>query len=138
MSLLKRASALVPLALAAYMVPAPLFVPIAQAQTTKPPNIVVIMGDDIGWSNIGAYNQGLMATKTPSLDKLACGRHPIYRLLRRGQLHGGSSGVCHRSATNPHWVDHGGAGGRHCRYAGSRANDSHGPQVNGLCHRSVR
>jgi arylsulfatase len=25
------------------------------------PNILVIMGDDIGWSNIGAYNQGLMA-----------------------------------------------------------------------------
>ena len=46
-------------------------IPLAQAQTTKPPNIVVIMGDDIGWSNIGAYNQGLMATKTPSLDKLA-------------------------------------------------------------------
>ena len=70
MSLLKRASALVTLALAAQMMPAP-FVSNAQAQTTKPPNIVVIMGDDIGWSNIGAYNQGLMATKTPSLDKLA-------------------------------------------------------------------
>ena len=24
------------------------------------PNIVFIMADDIGWSNIGAYNQGLM------------------------------------------------------------------------------
>ena len=71
MSFLKRASALVPLALAAQMMPAPFFVSIAQAQATKPPNIVVIMGDDIGWSNIGAYNQGLMATKTPSLDKLA-------------------------------------------------------------------
>jgi hypothetical protein len=29
----------VPLALAAHMVPAPFFVPIAQAQTNKPPNI---------------------------------------------------------------------------------------------------
>ena len=44
----------------------------AAAQTTaKPPNIVVIMGDDIGWFNIGAYNQGIMAGKTPNLDKLA-------------------------------------------------------------------
>lgn len=35
------------------------------------PNIIVIMGDDVGWFNIGAYNQGIMAGKTPNLDKLA-------------------------------------------------------------------
>ena len=35
------------------------------------PNILVIMGDDIGWFNIGAYNQGIMAGRTPNLDKLA-------------------------------------------------------------------
>ena len=35
------------------------------------PNIVVIMGDDIGWYNIGAYHQGMMAGRTPNLDKLA-------------------------------------------------------------------
>ncbi len=27
----------------------------------KKPNIVFIMGDDIGWFNIGAYHQGIMA-----------------------------------------------------------------------------
>jgi len=37
----------------------------------KKPNIVFIMGDDIGWFNIGAYHQGMMAGKTPNLDKLA-------------------------------------------------------------------
>jgi arylsulfatase A-like enzyme len=37
----------------------------------KKPNIVVIMGDDIGWFNIGAYHRGMMAGKTPNLDKLA-------------------------------------------------------------------
>jgi arylsulfatase A-like enzyme len=37
----------------------------------KKPNIVVIMGDDIGMWNIGAYHRGLMAGKTPNLDKLA-------------------------------------------------------------------
>ena len=35
------------------------------------PNIVVIMGDDIGWFNIGAYHRGMMAGKTPNLDRLA-------------------------------------------------------------------
>jgi len=42
----------------------------AQAQTKKP-NIVVIMGDDIGMWNIGAYSRGMMAGRTPNLDKLA-------------------------------------------------------------------
>lgn len=39
--------------------------------TPKKPNILVIMGDDVGWFNIGAYNQGIMSGKTPNLDKLA-------------------------------------------------------------------
>jgi len=42
-----------------------------QAATSKPPNILVIMGDDIGWFNIGAYHRGIMSGKTPHLDKLA-------------------------------------------------------------------
>jgi arylsulfatase A-like enzyme len=42
----------------------------AQGQTQRP-NIVFIMGDDIGWANIGAYNQGIMAGRTPNLDQLA-------------------------------------------------------------------
>jgi arylsulfatase A-like enzyme len=41
------------------------------ATAADKPNIVVIMGDDIGWFNIGAYHQGIMAGKTPNLDKLA-------------------------------------------------------------------
>src|SRR5215467_13743731 len=44
---------------------------IAQAQPPKPPNILVIMGDDVGWFNIGAYHRGIMSGKTPNLDKLA-------------------------------------------------------------------
>ena len=44
--------------------------PPASAQEKKP-NILVIMGDDIGITNIGAYSLGMMAGKTPNLDKLA-------------------------------------------------------------------
>jgi hypothetical protein len=44
----------------------------AMAQATgRKPNIVVIMGDDIGIWNIGAYHRGMMAGRTPNLDKLA-------------------------------------------------------------------
>jgi arylsulfatase len=42
----------------------------AAAQQQRP-NIVFIMGDDIGWANIGVYNQGIMAGRTPNLDQLA-------------------------------------------------------------------
>jgi arylsulfatase len=43
----------------------------ANATDQKKPNIVVIMADDVGWYNIGAYHQGMMAGRTPNLDKMA-------------------------------------------------------------------
>lgn len=45
--------------------------PAAPAAAGRRPNIVVIMGDDVGWFNIGAYHRGIMSGKTPNLDKLA-------------------------------------------------------------------
>ena len=41
------------------------------ASAQQKPNIVVVMGDDIGWFNICAYHQGMMSGRTPNLDKLA-------------------------------------------------------------------
>jgi arylsulfatase A-like enzyme len=53
----------------------PSVVSTARAQpATRPgqrPNILFIMGDDVGWFNIGAYHQGIMSGKTPNLDQLA-------------------------------------------------------------------
>jgi arylsulfatase len=43
----------------------------SQGTTSKQPNIVFIMADDIGWFNIGAYHRGMMAGRTPNLDHLA-------------------------------------------------------------------
>jgi arylsulfatase len=44
----------------------------AQAQLSgQQPNILVIMGDDIGWANLGVYNQGIRAGRTPNLDRMA-------------------------------------------------------------------
>jgi arylsulfatase len=43
----------------------------AEQNNGKKPNIVFIMGDDVGWFNIGAYHRGIMSGKTPNLDKLA-------------------------------------------------------------------
>ncbi len=38
---------------------------------TDKPNILVIWGDDVGWFNISAYNHGMMAYKTPNIDRIA-------------------------------------------------------------------
>lgn len=43
----------------------------AKQPSSSKPNIIVIMADDVGWFNIGAYHQGMMSGKTPNLDKLA-------------------------------------------------------------------
>ncbi|GAB1308726.1 arylsulfatase [Urechidicola sp. KH5] len=34
------------------------------------PNILVIWGDDIGWSNPSIYNMGMMGYKTPNIDEI--------------------------------------------------------------------
>jgi arylsulfatase A-like enzyme len=43
----------------------------AMAAAGDKPNIVFIMGDDIGMWNIGAYHRGMMAGRTPHIDELA-------------------------------------------------------------------
>jgi arylsulfatase len=43
---------------------------LAQAASEKP-NIMFIMGDDIGIMNVGAYHQGLMVGETPNIDRIA-------------------------------------------------------------------
>ena len=37
----------------------------------KKPNILVLWGDDIGYWNVSAYNQGMMGYKTPNIDSIA-------------------------------------------------------------------
>jgi arylsulfatase A-like enzyme len=42
----------------------------ALAQTTGKPNILFIMGDDIGWMQPSIYHRGLMAGETPNIDRI--------------------------------------------------------------------
>jgi Sulfatase len=41
------------------------------AKGSEQPNILVIMGDDIGQSNLSAYTFGVMGYKTPNIDRIA-------------------------------------------------------------------
>src|SRR5690242_12591785 len=43
----------------------------ANAQTPSKPNVLVIMGDDIGYWNISAYSRGMMGYRTPNIDRIA-------------------------------------------------------------------
>lgn len=45
-------------------------VSIMGAQNSEKPNILVIWGDDIGWSNPSIYNMGMMGYQTPNIDKI--------------------------------------------------------------------
>src|SRR6202008_2394635 len=47
------------------------FVAAAAPAQDKKPNILFIIGDDVGWFNVGAYHQGIMSGKTPNIDRIA-------------------------------------------------------------------
>jgi hypothetical protein len=60
------------LSLGLLAVVASLMVAAAPASAQQPkPNILVIMGDDIGYWNISAYNRGMMGYRTPNIDRIA-------------------------------------------------------------------
>jgi arylsulfatase A-like enzyme len=48
-----------------------LALPSSAAAQAKKPNILIIWGDDIGWWNVSAYNQGMMGYRTPNIDRIA-------------------------------------------------------------------
>src|SRR5215472_5391463 len=41
-----------------------------QAASTSKPNILFIMGDDIGWMQPSIYHRGLMVGETPNIDRI--------------------------------------------------------------------
>ena len=45
--------------------------PASAQQQAQKPNVLVIMGDDIGYWNISAYNRGQMGYRTPNIDRIA-------------------------------------------------------------------
>lgn len=44
---------------------------LSTALMAKPPNILVIMSDDVGWQNVSAYSHGVMGYDTPNIDRIA-------------------------------------------------------------------
>ena len=94
----------------------------AYAAAKEQPNILVIWGDDIGWSNTSAYNDGIMAYQTPNIDRIAnegvrftdaygdqsctagrssfiTGQHPVRTGMIRVGLPGASEGINKKDVT---------------------------------------
>ena len=69
------------------------------------PNIVVIMADDVGSWNIGAYHRGMMAGRTPNLDKLAA-EGMLFTDYYAEASCTADGGVRHWPTPDPHWSDH--------------------------------
>ena len=60
---------LISTALAAISVPSTNLPAAAQTPASKP-NILFIMGDDIGWMQPSIYHRGLMVGETPNIDRI--------------------------------------------------------------------
>jgi len=60
-----------PLPIGAFVASIVIMIVAGAARAADKPNILMIMGDDVGWFNVGAYHRGIMSGKTPNLDRLA-------------------------------------------------------------------
>ena len=69
-SSLVAATALTSEALAQAQKAAPSAAPTAAPAAGSKPNILFIMGDDIGWFNVSAYTMGVMGYRTPNIDRI--------------------------------------------------------------------
>ena len=80
---------------------------VSAVDVTKQPNIVLIMADDMGFSDIGCYGSEI---KTPTLDRLAKKWDSIYAVLQHVALLPHASFVAHRHvpASGRHRLDDGG------------------------------
>ena len=77
------------------------------ASGRRKPNIVVIMGDDIGIWNIGAYHRGMMAGRTPNLDKLATEGMLFTDYYAEASCTAGRAAFITGELADPHRHDHG-------------------------------
>jgi arylsulfatase A-like enzyme len=77
----------------------------------KQPNIVAIMGDDIGIWNIGAYHRGIMAGRTPNLDRLAAEGMLFTDYYAEASCTGRPRGIHHRGNSATDGLDDGRSSG---------------------------
>ena len=83
---------------------APPFAPAALAQASKP-NILFIMGDDIGWMQPSIYHQRPDGRGNAQHRPHRTRGRQVHDLLRRAELHGGAQRLLHRHEPAAHRHD---------------------------------
>ena len=84
-------------------------VPLAPAQAQeKRPNIVMLMTDDTGWNDFGAYSGGgaALGHPTPNVDHIAKEGVVFTNCCGQARLHGGPGFVRKRAHPDPHRALH--------------------------------
>ena len=79
--------------------------PAQEKQKQAKPNILFIMGDDIGWMQPSIYHRGLMVGETPNIDRIGQEGAIFMDYLRRAELHGRAQRLLHRHASAAHRHD---------------------------------
>ena len=110
----------------------------ASAQTAKKPNIVVIMGDDIGMWNIGAYHRGMMAGRTPHLDRLAKEGMLFTDYYAEASCTAGRANFITGELPIRTGMTTVGQAGAKIGHTGRGLHNRHRAKVDGLCHGPVR
>ena len=108
------------------------------AQTAKQPNILVIMGDDIGMWIIGAYHRGLMAVRTPNLDKLAKEGMLFTDYYAEASCTAGRANFITGELPIRTGMTTVGQAGAEIGLPAEAVTTANDTQVHGLCHRAVR
>ena len=96
------------------------------------------MGDDIGWFNIGAYHQGIMASRTPNLDKLAAEGMRFTDYYAEASCTAGRANFITGELPIRTGLTTVGQAGSTDRHAGASADDRDRAEIDGLRHRPVR
>ena len=68
----------------------------AMAQTPAKPNILFIMGDDIGWMQPSIYHRGLMVGETPNIDRIGNEGAIFMDYVAEAELHFRAQRLLHR------------------------------------------
>ena len=96
----------------------------AAAQQQDKPNILFIMGDDIGWMQPSIYHRGLMVGETPNIDRIGKEGAHVRGLRRHAELHLGTQRLLHRHVSAAHRHDPAATAGQPvlpaARHAGAR------------------
>ena len=71
----------------------------------KKPNILFIMGDDIGWMQPGIYHRGLMVGETPNIDRIGSEGAIFMDYVAMQSCTSGRNAFLHRYVSPPHRYD---------------------------------